>query len=116
MPFECNYCGAKFCSDHRMPEAHDCDGVEFLSASDRLFKEKDTGTVVRSREDIERPDPIKPEYTVGTAPEPEYEGSPDTELKESAKLRIHGKPETKERESLYNPDSGLSGWIRKLFR
>ena len=98
-----------------MPESHDCDGVEFLSASDKLLKTKSSGKVVRSKSDIERPDPIEPDYTVGTAPKPEYEGSPDTELKESAKLRIQGKSES-EREPVYDPDSGISGWIRNLFR
>lgn len=24
MPYECNRCGDKFCSDHRLPEKHDC--------------------------------------------------------------------------------------------
>jgi len=24
LPFHCNYCGGKFCSDHRLPENHEC--------------------------------------------------------------------------------------------
>ena len=24
LPFQCNYCGDKFCSEHRLPEAHKC--------------------------------------------------------------------------------------------
>lgn len=24
----CSYCGAQFCADHRLPERHDCAGVE----------------------------------------------------------------------------------------
>ena len=28
LPFKCNYCGALFCSDHRMPFDHDCPGIE----------------------------------------------------------------------------------------
>ena len=26
LPFVCNYCGGAFCSDHRLPEAHQCRG------------------------------------------------------------------------------------------
>ncbi|MBT7187582.1 hypothetical protein HN807_03170 [Candidatus Bathyarchaeota archaeon] len=26
MPFRCRYCGSYFCSEHRMPEMHDCTG------------------------------------------------------------------------------------------
>ncbi|HKT21988.1 MAG TPA: AN1-type zinc finger domain-containing protein [Nitrososphaerales archaeon] len=26
LPFVCNYCGGAFCSDHRLPEAHQCKG------------------------------------------------------------------------------------------
>ena len=28
MSFTCRYCGEKFCSEHRLPEKHDCDGLE----------------------------------------------------------------------------------------
>jgi membrane associated rhomboid family serine protease len=28
MSFTCHYCGEKFCSDHRLPENHDCEGLE----------------------------------------------------------------------------------------
>jgi membrane associated rhomboid family serine protease len=27
LPFKCSYCGGNFCSDHRLPENHDCKGV-----------------------------------------------------------------------------------------
>ena len=27
MPFRCSYCGGVFCSDHRLPEDHGCDGM-----------------------------------------------------------------------------------------
>ncbi len=26
LPFACNYCGGTFCSEHRLPEAHECTG------------------------------------------------------------------------------------------
>jgi len=28
MGFECSYCGESFCSEHRLPENHDCEGLE----------------------------------------------------------------------------------------
>ena len=28
MSFTCHYCGKKFCSEHRLPENHDCDGLD----------------------------------------------------------------------------------------
>ncbi|QGA80091.1 rhomboid family intramembrane serine protease [Candidatus Nanohalobium constans] len=28
MSFTCRYCGGKFCSEHRLPEKHDCNGLE----------------------------------------------------------------------------------------
>jgi len=28
MSFTCRYCGEKFCSKHRLPEKHDCEGLE----------------------------------------------------------------------------------------
>ncbi len=27
LPFRCNYCGGYFCSEHRLPEFHDCTGL-----------------------------------------------------------------------------------------
>lgn len=27
LPFECGYCGGKFCAEHRLPEAHNCEGI-----------------------------------------------------------------------------------------
>lgn len=79
--YSCNYCGDSFCPDHRLPEAHDCDGVEFLSATGKRFENKTTGEVVETGSGIESPEPFKPEYTVGTTPEPEWDRSPPVELK-----------------------------------
>ncbi|MBO8181353.1 MAG: rhomboid family intramembrane serine protease [Archaeoglobus sp.] len=28
LPFECRYCGGKFCAEHRLPEAHNCEGIK----------------------------------------------------------------------------------------
>lgn len=33
MPFRCNYCGGYFCSEHRLPERHDCQGIYQYSRS-----------------------------------------------------------------------------------
>ena len=27
MPYTCNFCGGKYCSEHRLPENHSCDGL-----------------------------------------------------------------------------------------
>ncbi len=27
LPFTCNYCGKKFCAEHRIPEKHDCEAI-----------------------------------------------------------------------------------------
>lgn len=32
MPFTCKFCGKRFCSDHRLPENHDCGGLESYKA------------------------------------------------------------------------------------
>lgn len=83
LPFECSYCGGVFCEGHRLPEAHDCDGVHFLSDSGKRFESKASNEVVRSDEEIQRPEPIDPEYTVGSRPDPEYDTAPDVKLKDS---------------------------------
>ncbi|MFB6209230.1 MAG: rhomboid family intramembrane serine protease [Candidatus Nanohaloarchaea archaeon] len=36
MSFTCKYCGEKYCSEHRLPEKHDCDGLE-----EKLEEEKE---------------------------------------------------------------------------
>jgi membrane associated rhomboid family serine protease len=28
LPFRCKYCGGNFCTEHRLPENHDCDGLD----------------------------------------------------------------------------------------
>lgn len=28
LPYKCKFCGGVFCSDHRLPENHDCVGLE----------------------------------------------------------------------------------------
>jgi len=28
MPYHCRHCGGTFCGEHRLPEAHDCPGLD----------------------------------------------------------------------------------------
>lgn len=54
MSFTCRYCGKKFCSEHRLPENHDCEGLEEAiekekEETDRWFREKD--------KDVKKPAP-----------------------------------------------------------
>lgn len=62
MTFTCKYCGEKYCSNHRLPEKHDCEGLEEgvkkksgseeeEAESQKWFQEKD----VRDELKIEEP-------------------------------------------------------------
>jgi membrane associated rhomboid family serine protease len=48
MTFTCRYCGNKFCSEHRLPENHDCEGLdekveeEKQEAEEQWFQEKES--------------------------------------------------------------------------
>ena len=35
LPFRCPYCGGYFCSEHRLPENHECPKIEFARASSK---------------------------------------------------------------------------------
>lgn len=37
MPYKCRYCGGRFCSDHRLPENHDCPGLESFQGGPGIF-------------------------------------------------------------------------------
>jgi membrane associated rhomboid family serine protease len=41
MAFTCHYCGEKFCSEHRLPEKHDCDGLESGKMDEYTSEEKE---------------------------------------------------------------------------
>lgn len=41
MSFTCNYCGGTFCSEHRLPENHDCDNLEENKSKGRDSEEQD---------------------------------------------------------------------------
>lgn len=193
LPFRCQYCDAVYCKEHRLPEAHDCDGVSFKinlgkhfesnsfdeivakvekeectksgSVADTDSRERSTRSgedsthreplfdfdeyhrkiskeyqsdprdyeyheknseshqsdpnesVVRSVDDIKPPEPIEPDYRVGRRPSSNFEGapSPDTELTAEAKARNMDIEIDRKRPKLFDPDSGLIGWLRRLF-
>jgi len=37
MPYQCRHCGGTFCAEHRLPEAHDCPGLENWGDPDGVF-------------------------------------------------------------------------------
>jgi membrane associated rhomboid family serine protease len=37
MPYHCRHCGGTYCSNHRLPEAHDCPGLENWGDPDGVF-------------------------------------------------------------------------------
>lgn len=34
----CSYCGAELCSEHRLPENHDCSGVQNMETRGKRFE------------------------------------------------------------------------------
>ncbi|MFP4229948.1 MAG: rhomboid family intramembrane serine protease [Candidatus Nanohaloarchaea archaeon] len=40
MSFTCRYCGEKFCPEHRLPENHDCQGLNESDTGEEWFEEK----------------------------------------------------------------------------
>ena len=50
MSFTCHYCGEKFCSEHRLPENHDCKGLDSGKKDEHMQKsESETGTVEKGK-------------------------------------------------------------------
>jgi membrane associated rhomboid family serine protease len=37
MPYQCRLCGGTFCADHRLPESHDCPGLDSWNDPDGVF-------------------------------------------------------------------------------
>lgn len=72
--------GDYICSNHRIPVAHYCDGGFSLQWR-AVVREKLSGEFVPSRSEFDAPEPSEPKHTVGTWPQPEYESSPDFEMK-----------------------------------
>lgn len=56
MSFTCRYCGEKFCSEHRLPEKHECEGLEGESPEEHeewfedKFSEKKSGSGKSSKQ------------------------------------------------------------------
>lgn len=96
MSFTCHYCGEKFCSEHRLPENHDCDGLdsgkkEEYMAGDREEESqstqkasKDNGTQQKWFRDKE----VKSEVRRNTGPTPRIFTDIKNTLKNSYTLSI----------------------------
>ncbi len=37
MPYQCGHCGGTYCAEHRLPEAHDCPGLDNWSDPGGVF-------------------------------------------------------------------------------
>ncbi|WMW26458.1 rhomboid family intramembrane serine protease [Methanolobus sediminis] len=51
IPFKCRFCGKTFCSRHRLPEQHACDGLEQMK-KDGYFSSGNSGYGTNSTDDI----------------------------------------------------------------
>lgn len=40
LPFRCSYCGRSFCEFHRLPEGHDCEGLDVLRRPKTEWRER----------------------------------------------------------------------------
>jgi hypothetical protein len=89
--YRCGYCGHPICSDHRLPENHECTG-ELLP----------TGNTAKGRE----PKPVDPDslQTVGGTPEDVGASGPDVALDGSLV----------ESESEQTDDSAGESWWKRL--
>lgn len=59
MSFKCKYCGEKFCSEHRLPEKHDCSKMD-----EKIEEEKEETESWFQKEKVKNPAPSqkKPQY------------------------------------------------------
>jgi len=49
LPYVCHYCGGVFCVEHRLPEKHNCKGLEEL----RRFEPADVEALARAISEFE---------------------------------------------------------------
>ncbi len=56
MPYTCGYCGGSFCPEHRLPENHDCDGLDELDE-----KSREEGRIYRGVSDDLEPEELERE-------------------------------------------------------
>ncbi len=51
LPYKCSYCGGTFCSDHRLPEKHECEGLYDIPV--KVRRDYDTGErAVKRKRDV----------------------------------------------------------------
>lgn len=97
MPYSCGYCGGSFCSEHRLPENHECEGLEEISK-----KSRKEGRIYRG-------------VSEGLKREPEEREAPS--LSREAISRIGGEPEPERREKRYGEGPpGLFGGMFRLLK
>lgn len=53
MPFSCKFCGQSFCSSHRLPENHDCGGLEEYRAKSKEESDEITYDIQRKEKEYE---------------------------------------------------------------
>lgn len=82
-PYTCNYCDQDHCSEHRLPENHRCVGLYDFTEKHLEGGGPDTSGGRKSGKKAKKTKPTpSTEYgTVETSKDPEWEGSPDTELR-----------------------------------
>lgn len=61
--YRCNYCNQIFCADHRLPEYHDCPGLEIVNAVDSRWFSKNTDIDPRKAQEIDLPPELVGEVT-----------------------------------------------------
>ncbi|GAD51746.1 rhomboid family serine protease [Halarchaeum acidiphilum MH1-52-1] len=49
MPYRCRFCGGTFCEEHRLPESHDCPGLDGWDDPAGVFGPEETGREEKSR-------------------------------------------------------------------
>ena len=62
LPFKCKYCGGIFCSEHRLPEKHECPGLKKGVPLDYSLREEELPEYVETEEEYEIP--VKPKRTL----------------------------------------------------
>lgn len=94
LAFECNYCGCSFCESHRLPESHDCSKIAAArpptSATDEAdaFLNQSRGAEAadnidlgdlrdRAKNESQPYSVVNVDQTVGTAPDSDFDSSPD---------------------------------------
>ena len=60
LPFECRYCGGKFCAEHRLPEAHNCEGIKDGDYWNVPVKVKKKPKIPKVKIPVREEKPIKP--------------------------------------------------------